>query len=250
MARHPYLDAPGPIAIAHRGGAKEAPENSLEAFRYAYGLGYRYLETDAQLTADRVVVAFHDRTIDRVSAESGKIRDWKWADLAEVPIGGSARLATMAQLLDEFHDVCFNIDAKSDAVLEPLLSVIEHAGAFDRVCLGSFSDRRLRNARRLAGPRLCTSLGPGAIMTLLARSRGVPLPASHGQAVQAPPSFRGIPVITSRFVEQAHNEGLAVHAWTVDDPQEMIGLLDLGVDGIMTDMPTTLRDVLRSRGLW
>lgn len=250
MISHPFLDGEGPIAIAHRGGAKEAPENSIEAFRHATNLGYRYLETDAQLTADGVVIAFHDSTIDRVSTQRGKIGDWRWEDLSSVEIGGSSRLTTVADLLAEFPDTCFNLDAKSDRVLAPLLSVIERANAFDRVCIGSFSDKRLRRARRMAGERLCTSLGPAAIIHLIARSRGLGSSVSSGQAVQVPVSFRGLPVITPRLVEQSHREGLVVHAWTIDDPEQMHRLLELEVDGIMTDAPTVLRDVMRSRGLW
>lgn len=256
MASHPYLDTKGPIAIAHRGGAAEAPENTIEAFRASYELGFRYLETDAQLTVDGTVVAFHDSRLDRVSGCVGRISDWTWEDLREVPIGGDSqiggrgRLSTVAELLATFPNCRFNLDAKSDEVLIPLLHVVEEANAFERVCLGSFSDRRLRRARRLYNDRICTSLGPLAIMNLLGRSRGIRRPFGHGHAVQAPLSFRGLRVITQRFVDTAHDEGLAVHAWTIDDTAQMHHLFDLGVDGIMTDQPTVLRQVMEERGLW
>jgi glycerophosphoryl diester phosphodiesterase len=249
VATHPYLEASGPIAIAHRGGAGESPENTIEAFRAADGLGYRYLETDAQLTKDGVVVAFHDSKIDRVSATSGKISEWSWDDLREVPIGECGRLLTVSQLLAEFPNSRFNLDAKSDAVLLPLLEVIDHARAFDRVCIASFSGRRLARARVLHGD-LCTSFGPMEVLNLFARSRGIRRPRSSGQAVQAPVTLRGVRVITQRLVDIAHDEGLVVHAWTIDDADEMNRLLDLGVDGIMTDRPSDLRRVMEQRGIW
>lgn len=249
MATHPYLEATGPIAIAHRGGAGESPENTIEAFRAADALGYRYLETDAQLTVDGVVVAFHDAKIDRVSAAVGKISEWSWEDLREVPIGEGGRLSTVSQLLAEFPKSRFNLDAKSDDVLLPLLEVVDEADAFDRVCIGSFSDRRLARARALQA-HLCTSFGRIGVVNLLARSRGIRRPRSPGNAVQAPAKLRGVPVITQRFVDIAHDEGLVVHAWTIDDEVEMHRLFDLGVDGIMTDRPTLLRRVMEKRGIW
>jgi glycerophosphoryl diester phosphodiesterase len=250
VAQHPFLDAPGPIAIAHRGGAAEAVENTLEAFQSSHELGYRYLETDAQLTGDGVVVAFHDARIDRVSAASGRISEWRWADLQKVRLHGSGRLSSVEDLLRSFPEARFNLDAKSNEVLLPLLAVVDAARAFDRVCIGSFSDRRLALARSLYGDRLCTSLGPRAILDLMARSHGIRRRTGDGLAVPAPAVFRGIPVISRRFVEQAHEEGLAVHAWTIDDPSEMRRLFDLGVDGIMTDQPTVLRQVMEERGTW
>ncbi len=250
MTAHPYLDAIHPIAIAHRGGAGEAPENTIQAFQAAHDLGYRYIETDAQLTADGVVVAFHDSRIDRVSSESGKIHEWRWNDLRNIAINGEGQLSTIRELLSQFPTTRFNFDAKSDQVLVPLLADIENSQAFDRVCIGSFSERRLRRARKLQGTRLCTSFGSGAIIRLVARSRGIGRPLGQGHAAQVPTTFGGIPVINRRFVEQAHADGVVVHAWTIDDPSEMNRLLDLGVDGIMTDRPTVLRTVLESRGMW
>lgn len=250
VAPHPYLDARGPIAIAHRGGAGEAPENTREAFEAAHALGFRYFETDAQLSADGVVVAFHDDKLDRVSNEVGKIADWRWNELADVPINGTGRLSTMEDLLAQFPETRFNIDAKSDRVLGPLLDLISSAGAFDRICLGSFSERRLKQARARCGDELCTSFGPRAIIDLMARSRGIARPLGAGRAVQAPARFRGVKVIDERFVSQVHKDGLVVHAWTIDDPGQMHQLFDMGVDGIMTDRPSVLRRVMEDRDLW
>ncbi len=246
---HPYLGSGTPIAVAHRGGALEAPENTIEAFRASADLGYRYLETDAQLSADGVVVAFHDDRIDRVSSSVGAIDEWHWEDLQKVSIGGTGRLSSIADLLSEFPDHNFNLDAKSDAVVEPLLAVIAEADAFDRVCLGSFSDDRLERMRQIGPENVCTSFGPKAIAAQILRGIGLRARKADGRAAQVPPTYNRLPIITKRFVDKAHADGLAVHAWTIDDEEEMHHLLDLGVDGIMTDRPTVLKRVFATRGL-
>ena len=249
MTPHPYLEWEGPIAIAHRGGALEAPENTLDAFDAAVSAGFRYLETDAQLTADGVVVAFHDSSIDRVSDSEGPISSWQWADLREVEINGSGRLSTIADLLERFPEHRFNLDAKSDIVVEPLMDVITSANAFDRVCLGSFSDARIGRMRTLGPSNVCTSFGPRSTAIQYLRSARVPLGMPNGNAVQVPPYYRGVPLLTERFVERAHADGLAVHAWTIDDAAEMHRLLDMGIDGIMTDRPSVLKSVFTERSL-
>lgn len=246
---HPYLSGDRPIAIAHRGGALEAPENTMEAFVAAVELGYRYLETDAQLTADGVVVGFHDGVLDRVSDEEGAISEWKWADLQSVVIEGKGRIASVAELFERFPDSRFNIDAKSDVVVEPLIDAITTADAYDRVCVGSFSDARLHRARALATGNLCTSLGPKAIAAQMLRSYGLPVPRPAGNAIQIPIVEKGIPVFSERLLRKCQRDGLAVHLWTINDEDEMIRLLDLGVDGIMTDTPTVLKQIFESQGL-
>lgn len=256
---HPYLSGDRPVAIAHRGGALEAPENTMEAFALAVELGYRYLETDAQLTSDGVAVGFHDSVVDRVSNERGAISDWTWADLQDLPINGSpghvdsdgetGRIASITELLEQFPQTRFNIDAKSNAVVEPLIDAITQSDAYDRVCVGSFSDNRLTHARQLATGNLCTSLGPKAIMVQMLRSFGAPLPRPVGDAIQIPIAERGIPVFSERLLRMSQRDGMAVHMWTINDEAEMGMLLDLGVDGIMTDRPTVLKEQFEERGL-
>jgi len=247
---HPYLDDTTPVAFAHRGGAEEHPENSLAAFRHAVSLGYRYLETDVHLTADGAVLAFHDDTLDRVTDRTGRIADLSAAEVAKARIGGKEPIPTLDALLEEFPDARLNIDPKGDPVVEPLAGVLERHGALDRVCVGSFSDRRLRRLRRLLGDRLCTSAGPIATATFRLASLGLPVPRGTHDCLQVPVRQSGIPVVDHRFVALARRRGLKVHVWTIDEPDEMHRLLDLGVDGLMTDRPTVLRDVLRERGAW
>ena len=245
----PYLDHALPLAFAHRGGAEEFPENSLAAFRAATDMGFRYLETDVHLSADGVVVAFHDDVLDRVTDGSGAVADLTWDELRDARIQGTEPIPTMAELFETFPDVRFNIDAKSEAVVEPLLALIREHGAVDRVCIGAFDDARLARIRSsLVG--VCTVLGPNAIARLKAAGRRVPVGRLAGDCAQVPIEHGRWTVVERRFVRAAHRRGLQVHVWTIDDADEMHTLLDLGVDGIMTDRPSVLREVYRSRGLW
>ncbi len=243
---HPFLDWPGPLAFAHRGGASEAPENTLPAFEHAVRLGYTYLETDAHVTADGVVVAFHDPDLGRTCGRPGTIAELPWSEVAAARVDGREPIPLLEDLLGAFPGARVNIDAKSDAVVDGLVSVIRRTGALPRVCLGSFSDRRLRRLRSALGAAACTSAGPAEIAGFLAARR----PVGAWQALQVPIRQGRVTIVTERFVERAHHHGRHVHVWTVDDPGEMDRLLDLGVDGIMTDRPTVLRERLEARGAW
>jgi glycerophosphoryl diester phosphodiesterase len=244
--RHPYLDWPGPIAFAHRGGASEAPENTVPAFERAIGLGYHYLETDVHATADGVVVAFHDDDLLRTCGRPGHISELPWREVATARVDGREPIPLLADLLEAFPTARFNIDCKTDRVVGPLGDELRRTGALDRVCVGSFNDRRLARIRRRFGPALCTSYGSVELGAL--RLLGLSRPTV--QAVQAPVRWHGRTLVDQRFVDRAHRRGLEVHVWTIDDAAEMSRLLDLGADGIMTDRPAVLRDVLSGRGQW
>ncbi|AJE39675.1 glycerophosphodiester phosphodiesterase [Streptomyces nodosus] len=249
--RHPYLDHPGPLAFAHRGGAADGLENTAAQFRRAVTAGYRYLETDVHTTADGKLVAFHDATLDRVTDGAGRIADLPWADVRQARVAGSAPVPLFEELLEEFPEARWNVDVKAEPALLPLLELIERTGCWDRICVGSFSESRVARAQRAAGPRLATSYGIRGVLGLRLRSWGIPA-ALRGSAVaaQVPESQSGIPVVDRRFVRTAHALGLQVHVWTVNEPERMHRLLDLGVDGIMTDHIGTLREVLEARATW
>jgi glycerophosphoryl diester phosphodiesterase len=252
------LDQPGSVlAFAHRGGAFhpeiEGLENTLAAFRHAVELGYRYLETDVHATRDGVLLAFHDRALDRVTDRTGSIADLPYDEVADALVGGREQVPTLARLLEEFPHARFNIDIKSAAAVEPLAELIEAHGSHDRVCVGSFSERRLARFRRRIGPRVATSCGPVAVGVIRAapgRAGVDVLTRGRGDVLQVPHRRGRLTVVTEEFVARAHRTGRPVHVWTVDDPAEMHHLLDLGVDGIMTDRTDVLRDVLEQRGQW
>ncbi|MFD3946887.1 glycerophosphodiester phosphodiesterase family protein [Streptomyces sp. NPDC058579] len=249
--RHPYLDHPSPIPFAHRGGAADGLENTAAAFRRATEAGYRYFETDVHTTADGALVAFHDSTLDRVTDTTGRIRDLPWDAVREARVAGKEPLALFEELLEEFPEARWNVDLKAESSLIPLVDLVRRTGAWDRVCVGSFTESRVARAQRLAGPRLATSYGVKGVLGLRLRSLGIPAAIRAGAvAAQVPESQSGIPVVDRRFVREAHARGLQVHVWTVNDPERMNALLDLGVDGIMTDHLETLRTVLTERGVW
>jgi glycerophosphoryl diester phosphodiesterase len=256
---HPFLDHPGPLAFAHRGGAAEGLENSAAAFERAVALGYRYLETDVHVTADGVLVAFHDTTLDRVTDGHGAVAELPWRTVARARIGGREPVPLMEELLGAFPGARWNIDVKAAGAVAPLVEAVRRTGAWERVCVGSFSEARLASVRRAAGPRLATSLGPRGVLALRLRSLTgrVPVDRLLGAAlrrgavcVQVPERSSGVPVVDRAFLRAARRCGLQVHVWTVNDPADMDRLLDLGVDGLMTDRVAELRTVLTERGVW
>lgn len=249
--RHPYLDHPSPIPFAHRGGAADGIENTAAAFRRAAALGFRYFETDVHTTADGRLVAFHDSTLDRVTDLRGRISELPWSEVSRARVGGGEPLALFEDLLAEFPDARWNVDMKAEPALHPLINLIARTDSWDRVCVGSFSEARVARAHRLAGPRLATSYGVRGVLGLRLRSYGVPAPVREGAVcAQVPPAQSGVRVVDERFVRTAHARGLQVHVWTINDADRMRALLDLGVDGIMTDQLETLRSVFVERGVW
>lgn len=253
-----FLDHPGPIAFAHRGGALEAPENTWTSFRHAQELGYHFIETDVHATRDGVVVTIHDPDLSRTSERAGLVRDMSWAELSAVRLTGSEEgVPRLDDVLAAWPELRWNIDAKHDSVVGPLIETIHRSGALERVCITSFNDRRLARIRRAFGPKLCAGMGP-ASTTALRLASVVPKRASELLArrvasfgsAQVPIRQGRIPLVDRRFVDTAHSVGLQVHVWTVDDAATMERLLDLGVDGIMTDRPSALRDLLVRRNAW
>jgi glycerophosphoryl diester phosphodiesterase len=245
-ARHPYLDWDGPIAFAHRGGALDVPENTMPAFEYAVGLGYTYVETDVQVTADGVLVAFHDDDLSRTCGRPGLISQLPWNEVRTALVDGEAPIPLLDDLLGSWPHLRVNIDCKSDAAAPALVSSLRRSNAFDRVCVGSFSDLRTRRLRAAVGDQLCTALGPAGIAAL----RYGRLRSLTGLAAQVPVRRGRLTVTDERLVERAHRLGVQVHVWIIDDAAEMDRLLDLGVDGIMTDRPAVLKQVLERRGEW
>ena len=244
-----YLRWPGPIPFAHRGGASEVPENTMPAFEHAVRLGYRYVETDVHATADGVLLAFHDDVLDRVTDRTGVIGELAWSVIAEAKVDGIEPIPLFEDLLGAFPDLRVNIDPKHDAAVEPLAEVLRRCDAVDRVCIGAFDDIRLERVRELL-PGVCTSLGPIGTLQLGMASTGQEIGDLPSPCAQVPTSYGDTEIVTEAFLDEAHRRGMQVHVWTIDDEAEMVRLLDLGVDGLMTDRPAVLRDVLESRGAW
>jgi glycerophosphoryl diester phosphodiesterase len=252
-----YLDdAPGVIALAHRGGAGHPAlrgrENTAEAFAHAAALGYGYFETDVHATRDGEVVVFHDDSLDRVTDGTGAIGTRTAAELREVRIGGTAPIPRLVDLLEQFPRHRFNIDVKAPDAVEPLARLVQRLGAEDRVCVGAFTSQRIDHFRRLTGGRIPTAAAPREVAAFLAAPGGLARLLTRGRVavLQVPRRQGPIPVVTRHLVRAAHAARAQVHVWTVDDPAEMEQLLDLGVDGLVSDRTDLLKQVLRSRGVW
>ncbi|HEY2766154.1 MAG TPA: glycerophosphodiester phosphodiesterase [Pseudonocardiaceae bacterium] len=252
---HPYLNGPYPRAFAHRGWHLDdlaGMENSLSAFRRAVAEGYRYLETDVHATRDGVVVVLHDATLDRTTDGSGTIAQLDWAVVGTARVAGREPVCGLADLLEELPGALLNIDVKAESAVTPVLELLGRTGSWHRVCLASFSEVRLGRLRRAAGPRLLTSMGTASAAALRLRSAlpVLPWPPIRGGLAQLPVRSQGIRLVDRALLRYAHRHDLEVHVWTVDRAEQMQALLDLGVDGLVTDRPDVLREVLRVRGAW
>ena len=254
----PFFSHEHPIAMAHRGSRILWPENTMEAFQGAVDLGFRYLETDLHATADGVLVCFHDDNLDRTTDATGAVSHRTLAELQRVdagfrhdPLRGfpfrakGVRVPTLEECVTTFPHAMFTLDLKQAGIEELLVAAINRLGIRDRVIIGSFKDRRIARFRKLAGPGVATSSGPWETRALWASARtGRPLNI-RADALQVPPTYGKTTVVDDRFVRAAHAVGKQVHVWTIDEPEEMRRLLDLGVDALITDRPDILPGVMR-----
>ena len=249
--RHSFLKYDTPIAFAHRGGASDAPENTMPAFQRAIDLGYIYLETDVHATKDGVLLAFHDDDLSRTCGRPGLISELNYAEIKDARVRGTEPIPLLEDLIVAWPHAHLNIDCKSDQALLPLADRLARGDIFDRVCIGSFSDKRLNRLRDQFGERLCTSMGPRDV-TKLRLGSWVHRSGSFRniRAAQVPVSQGPLTIVDKSFIQAAHNADIQVHVWTIDEPDEMVRLLDLGVDGIMTDKLETLKKILLSRNAW
>jgi glycerophosphoryl diester phosphodiesterase len=252
-----------PVAIAHRGSRLLWPENTMEAFSGAVSLGYRHVETDLHLTRDGTLVCLHDHTVDRTTDGTGLVSEIDFDELRRLdagyrhsgtdgPVfrGKGIRVPSLEEAVLTFPDVAFVVDLKTENLVSPMIDLIDRLGLHNRLIVGSFSDRRLDEFKAMAGGRIATSTGAAVSRSWVLASRmgrGVRCDAA---ALQLPRRSRGVRVVDSRLVTAAHDRGLQVHVWTVNHSGEMAELLDLGVDGIITDRPDILKAVMIERGSW
>jgi glycerophosphoryl diester phosphodiesterase len=248
--RSRYFEPAGPLAFAHRGGAAEAQENSWAAFQRAVSLGFGYMETDVRATADGVAVAMHDPTLERLTGSAGVVNEMTWPQLKALRLRDGGEIPRLDDLLAAWPELRWNIDVKHLRAVEPVIEAIDRTDSKQRVLVTSFSDRRTASLRAGLGPGVPTGAGRWTVALLVAAKVAPFRLPTHASAAQVPVARKGIRIVDERFVRACHRAGVAVHIWTVDDPTEMGQLLDLGVDGLMTDRPSVLRQVLRQRGQW
>lgn len=257
MTPHPYLASPAPRAFAHRGwhtGEFDGLENTLAALREAVKRGYEYLEIDVQVTADGVVVVHHDPTLDRVTSLKGHIGELSWETLSTALVAGREPVSRLVEVLEELPDTKFNIDVKCQAAVEPFVDVVARTKTHDRVAIASFSTRRMHAMRAMftaRGGRVpIAAMTPAAVLALWSASRLGRTPGwlsrrvAWGGMAQVPRTYRGLTLVDERFIRAVHSIGAEVHVWVIDEEAEMRELLDMGVDGLVTDRPDVLLRVL------
>lgn len=264
---HPYFDVPVPTVIGHRGCAGEVPENTLASFRRALESGAAILESDVHLTRDGVPVLIHDDDVARVSEGAGRVSDLDLAQLqaldagyrfrpesaAEYPFRGRGlRIPSLCEAFESLPGARFNLELKQDlpGLVEATVALVEDLKRADITLLTAESGPLARRLQaRLDARGVHAALGASAEDVLaFVRSAldGSPPPAGP-MALQVPAGFRDQPLVTEPFVRHAHAHGIRVHVWTINDPGEMTRLLDLGVDGLVTDFPARMRDLLAAR---
>jgi len=274
----PWLDR-RVIAFAHQGGSFEGPSSTLAAIGRAIDNGATAIELDVHATKDRHIVVSHDETVDRTTNHHGEIAHLTLAELSEMdnahwwiagedvspgrpeheylhraraPRDRDYAVATLEEVVRRFPGVLLNMDIKRTAPeVEPyeelLADELRRLERTDSVIVASFNDAAIQSFRELA-PDVATSAATGetaAFFFSLGEDHVVVPPVC---AFQVPATFGDITVVDERFVEAAHAAEVAVHVWTINDRDEMSRLIDLGVDGIVSDTPTPLAQLLRKRG--
>jgi glycerophosphoryl diester phosphodiesterase len=266
--RHAFFDLPTPIVFGHRGASGELPENTLPAFALAVAQGATILETDAHLTRDGEIVLSHDPSVDRTTEGSGAVDEYTLAELQRLdagyrfsPDGESSfphrgqgmRIARLREAFEEFPGIRFNIEIKQNslALIDGTVRLVAEAGREETTLLAAADDDTmvaLRGRVAQAGVRCAMGAATGDVVRFVRAAAANEAPPPEPMALQIPPSFGGDPLVTAELVDFAHRHGVQVHVWTINDEEEMHRLLDLGVDGLMSDFPGRLRKVVDARG--
>ena len=274
---HPFFQGYKFFGFVHRGGDEEKTENTLEAFQYSSNLGFVFMETDVQSTSDGRVVIFHDADLKRIAGIDKKIKDLTFDEVTNIDLINGGKIPSLEETLFSFPNLRFNIDIKTNSAVEESIKIIKSQEALTRVCLASFSNKRIRRIRKLAGSQSCTSMSQlevvNAIFHVLAENLGSGINLRRKMrgdetyfkskwmrttipfngipdCAQVPVGQWGIPIVTQSFIRIMNLLGKFVHVWTIDEPEEMNRLIDLGVDGLMTDKPSILKSTLIDRGLF
>ena len=243
MEYHSYLQQSGISISAHRGGSLEAPENTLEAFKYSLDIGCEYIETDVQLSSDGIPYIFHDDDLKRILGRDVAFNSMSSSEIDILIIFQKYAIPTLEAALLTFPEALFQIDLKTDEVAMPALKIIKKCAAMQRVCIASFNSDRLKRVNE-AYPEVCLSMGPKEILKLLLSSFKLYSKDIPGNCLQIPIYHYGLKLVTQRFVNYVQGRGLKIVVWTINDQKIMQALIDIGVDGIITDRPSVLKELL------
>ena len=242
----PYLNYSGVAVLAHRGGSIESYENTIESFYYSQSLGCRFIETDVQVSSDGIPYIFHDETLTRLLGKNDLFSNLHSSEIEDLRIFESHKIPRLDETLHTFPEMYFQIDVKTDEVAMPALEVIYQCKAEDRVCIASFNSKRLNKVYKNC-PEVCLSMGPIEVFKLLLASFNLYNKDIRGDCLQVPIYQYGfIKIVTQRFVKYVQSRGLKISVWTINDPKTLKKLIDMKVDGIITDKPKLLMQLLEN----
>ena len=245
-----YMNSSNIVPIAHRGASLAAAENTFESFRKAFDLGYRVIETDIHSSKDGTAYIFHDNTLERLTGESLKISDLKDVDIDDLKVNKSSIIPRLSNVFEEFPEGLFNLDAKTWEATIPITNTIKKMGCSSRVCIGSFNDKRIDAIIRELGLETCHSMGTSNVIKFyLGAQLGI---EQHftAQCIQLPVKQFGISLVTQTILRHARKLGIKIHFWTINNPKVMQKLLELNVDGIMTDDCVLLKKTMEEKHKW
>ena len=244
-----YLNNYKFIPFSHRGGSIENDENTIEAFDKSISLGYKYLETDVQHTKDNKLVIFHDNNLKRICNLDLEISNIYFQELQNIKIFNKHSVPLLSEVLNIWPNIYFNIDPKTERAAYLLLDELKKQKDLSRFCVGSFNSESLNIMREGFKDEICTSMSQDEVINYFI-NRIIPVSKNNAPCVQIPMYFYGVKIVTKSLVEHVHDIGKKIHVWTINDENEMKTLIDYGVDGIMTDRPNKLKEVLIERKLW
>lgn len=247
---HPFFQDYSFFGFVHRGGDEVETENTIEAFKYSSDLGFVFIETDVQATKDGHVVIFHDATLKRMAGVNKSVKELTLQEINEIDLLHGGKIPLLSEALETFPDLRFNIDIKTEEALEETIRIVKHMNFLDQTCLASFSSSRLKRIKNLAGPAACISSGQMDIFKMMCQSIGISFKQTENHCAQIPVKQWGVPVLTKRFMNIAQQQNKFVHVWTIDDKDQMFELIEFGVDGLMTDKPSILKEAMMEKGLF
>jgi glycerophosphoryl diester phosphodiesterase len=232
------------ISLSHRGNSKKFIENSFEAFNSVVQMGYKYIETDLRMTLDKEVIAFHDPDLKRLFNLDLQVKDLTFNEIANLFKEKNCSLLTLEDVLKEFPKIYFNIDLKVEEVIQDSIKVVADFNAFDRVCFASFHSNRTGKVLRY-NQNAIVSMG----MKDIALFKFFKFNNKNKKIIQIPLKWKGIKILTRNLIQKAHKNNLLVHVWTINDRKTINNLIDLGVNGIITDEPELLMETMKERDL-
>ena len=232
------------IGLSHRGNSKKFIENSFEAFNSVIQMGFKYIETDLRMTLDREVIAFHDSDLKRLFNLDLKVKDLTFNEINNLFKEKKCSLLTFEDALKKFPEVHFNIDLKVKEVIEDSIKIVADLNGFDRVCFASFHSSHTEKVLQ-HNQNATISMGmKDVVLFKLFKINNKKI-----KIMQIPLRWKGINILTRNLIKKADKINLLVHAWTINDRETINYLIDAGVNGIVTDEPELLMEIMKERNL-